>query len=113
MTPLKSAIFTEIRTTFPDSASVDDTNLNQIIFQQPNSLRLSATGFVAVKKIFTAYSFEMPTNMKSKHQAALSKMEYPYFLTSKRLILFSEMDSMMVKLHGGIQSFLDTYTQFD
>jgi hypothetical protein len=40
-------------------------------------------------------------------------MEYPYFLTPRRLILFSEMDAMVVKLRGGIESFLESYSQFD
>ena len=37
----------------------------------------------------------------------LSKMKYPYFLTAKRLVLFSEMDAMVIKLQGGIDKFLE------
>jgi hypothetical protein len=40
-------------------------------------------------------------------------MEYPYFFTKSRLILFSEMDSMVIKLHGGIEGFLETCSQLD
>jgi hypothetical protein len=107
--PLKEAIFVEVRKQFEKTKDLSDEELNKIVFHHPDGLRLSLGGFVLVKKIFTAYSFEIPDTIKSKHHRSLSKMEFPYFLTTKRLILFSEMDAMVVKLHGGVQGFLQTF----
>jgi hypothetical protein len=108
MSTLKNAIFNEIRKTHEKAAPLDDDQLNKLIFHHPNGLRLSLSGFVIIKAIFTAYSFEIPVTLKSKHQRGMSTFTYPYFLTNKRLILFSDMDAMTVKLCGGIEQFLDT-----
>jgi len=113
MTPLKSAIFGEVRTKFEEAVKLDDEQLNKLLFHHPDGLRLSLKGFMVIKGIFTAYSFEMPDTIKSKHQRSLGKMEYPYFFTKRRLILFSEMDAMMIKLHGGVQGFLEAYCYTD
>lgn len=109
MTPLKTALFTEIRKhRGGEMEELSDEQMNARIFHHPDGLRLSLNGFVQIKAIFTAYSFEIPETIKSKHRHALSKMVYPYFFTKRRLILFSEMDAMMIKLQGGVEEFLET-----
>lgn len=113
MSPLKKAIFKEIRAQHEKAALLDDEQLNKLIFHHPDGLRLSYSGFIIVKNIFTAYSFEIPESIKSRHRFGLSKMEFPYFFTKRRLILFSEMDSMVIKLHGGVEGFLETCSQID
>jgi len=113
MNPLKIAIFAEIKTKHEEAAPLSDEQLNNVLFHHPDGLRLSLTGFRIVKNIFTAYSFELPDTIKSKHQRSLGKLEYPYFLTKNRLILFSEMDAMVIKLHGGVQGFLETFCFID
>lgn len=113
MIPLKSAIFIEVKKNYPESETLSDDQLNKLLFHHPDGLRLSLKGFVVIKKIFTAYSFELPDTIRSRHQFGMSKMEYPYFFTKKRLILFSEMDAMVIKLHGGVQGFLENYSQID
>ena len=113
MHPLKIAIFTEVRRLHEKSANLTDDQLNDLIFHHRDGLRLSYSGFLIIKNIFTAYSFEIPITLKSKHRYGLSKMEYPYFFTKRRLILFSEMDSMVIKLHGGIEGFLETCSTID
>lgn len=110
---LKTAIFTEVRKTFEESEQWDDLQLNTLMFREPDGLRLSLKGFMITKKIFTAYSFEIPVELKSRHRIGMSKMEFPYFLTSRRLVLFSEMDSSVIKLAGGIENFLETCSQLD
>lgn len=109
MQPIKIAIFGELQKHDEELANLSNEELNKLLFHHADGLRLSLRGFVQIKSIFTAYSFEIPETIKSRHRLALSKMEYPYFFTTKRLILFSEMDAMMVKLHGGIQNFLEVY----
>lgn len=113
MNPLKVAIFNEVRKTIEKASAFSDDDLNQLIFHHPEGLRLTLKGFLVVKSIFTAYSFELPDTIKTRHRFGLSKLEYPYFFTKNRLILFSEMDAMMVKLQGGVESFLENCSQFD
>lgn len=113
MSDLKSSIFNEIRKKHDKSAEHSDEQLNQLVFHSPQSLRLSFPGFLILKNIFTVYSFEVPPTLKAKHHIGMAKMEYPYYLTSKRLVLFSEMDAVMIKLHGGIDGFLETCFNFD
>lgn len=113
MLPLKKAIFKEIRVHHDKASALDDDQLNKLVFHHPDGLRLSYSGFIIIKNIFTAYSFEIPESIKSRHRFGLSKMEFPYFFTKRRLILFSEMDSMVIKLHGGVEGFLETCSQID
>jgi hypothetical protein len=106
---IKKLLFKEIRN--HHSGEIDNLNdeqMNELLFHHPDGLRLSLNGFVQVKAVFTAYSFEIPITMKAKHHFGMSKMEYPYFLTKRRLVLFSEMDAMVIKLAGGIEQFLET-----
>jgi len=113
MNPLKKAIFVEVKNRYEEAKPLNDEQLNNLLFHHPDGLRLSLKGFLVIKSIFTAYSFEIPDTIKSKHQKSLAKMEYPYFFTQKRLILFSEMDAMVIKLHGGVQSFLEAFCFVD
>lgn len=111
MQPIKISLFAEIRKNNAEYEESDDDQLNAYFFYHPQNLRLSLTGFIIVKKTFTAYSFELPSTTKTKHRQALSHLEYPYFLTNKRLVLFSEMDAMMIKLSGGVENFLENYSR--
>jgi hypothetical protein len=106
---LKKLIFEEIRKIHEESSNLDDSELNKLFFHTPDSLRLSLSGFVIVKNIFKVYSFTIPENIKSKHYKSLSKFEYPYFLTSKKLILFSELDATCITLQGGVENFLEIF----
>lgn len=107
MIPLKVAIFNEVRRQHSKFANSTDDELNQIIFHYPTSLRLSFRGFLVLKNIFTVYSFEMDMSLTAKHQIGMSTLTYPYYINPKRLILFSEMDALVVKLQGGIKPFLE------
>ena len=113
MESLKIAIFNEVRKHHEKSATLSDDELNNLIFHNVSGLRLTFPGFLILKNIFTVYSFEMSESLKARHHIGMSKMEYPFYITSKRLILFSEMDAMMIKLHGGIEGFLETCFNID
>jgi len=112
MLALKKTIFNEIKNNHAKSANYSDEQLDDLIFHHRTGLRLSYSGFIILKNIFTVYSFEIPPNIKTKHRFGMSKMEYPYFFTRSRLILFSEMDAMTVKLSGGIEQFLENCSTF-
>ena len=107
MVPLKVAIFNEVRNKHEKSAALSNDQLDQLIFRNPSSRRLNFQGFMILKNIFTVYSFEMDITLTARHQIGMDKMEYPYYVTSRRLILFSQMDAMVIKLHGGIKGFLE------
>jgi hypothetical protein len=107
MVPLKIAIFNEVRNKHEKSATFTDEQLDQVIFRSPKGLRLTYSGFLILKNIFTVYSFEMDISLTAKHQIGMNTLSYPYFMTAKRLMLFSEMDAMVVKLCGGIKQFLE------
>lgn len=111
MIELKEAIFRELKEKNPELVELDFDALNHLVFQSTSGLRLTYSGFILLKKVFTAYSFEIPITIKTKHRYAMSKLTYPYFFTSRRLILFSEADALMVKLCGGVDRFLETYTK--
>jgi hypothetical protein len=113
MIPLKVAIFEEIRKQNDIFVEHTDDQMNDFIFHHRDGLRLSYSGFLVIKKIFTAYSFAIPENLKTRHRYGMSKMEYPYFFTHRRLILFSEMDASVIKLSGGVENFLENCSQFE
>jgi len=113
MDSLKAAIFEEVRKHHEKSKDLTYDQMNKLFFTQSSGLRLTYSGFIVLKNIFTVYSFALPATIKAKHQIGMAKMVYPYFFTSRRLILFSDMDAMMIKLHGGIEGFLEQCFQFD
>lgn len=109
LTPIKVLVFAEIRKSDAETEHIGDVELNKMLFVKPSSFRLSLSGFVKLKKIFTAFSFELPAEIMPRHKISLAKMEFPYFLTVSRLVLFSEKDSAVIKLSGGLVPFLDNY----
>lgn len=110
---LKNAILREVRAKVPETMTMDDNALTLWLFRQNSSLRLTFKGFIILKKMFTAYSFGIDGELKSRHLAGMSIMEYPYYITDSRLILFSETDAMVIKLAGGVLNFLETCSQVE
>ena len=113
MTPLKTAIIGDVRKNFPESGKLTDEQLINVLFRNPRTLRLTQEGYFILKSLFTAYIFEIPESIKAKHQLGMSRMQFPYFLTKRKLVLFSELDAMTVKLSGGIELFLENCYQID
>lgn len=113
MTPLKVAIFDEVRKTHDPGKIYTNDQLNTLLFYHQDAVRLTFHGYLILKKIFTVYSFELTTPLMARHQIGMSVMEFPYYISSKRLILFSEMDSMMIKLQGSVEIFLENCFNID
>lgn len=110
---LKTAIAKELQIHVKSMQPLTDSQITESVFYHENSLRLSYTGFVAMSKIFTAYQFPAPYKMIAKHYMALSKMDYPYYITANRLVLFSDSDATVIKLAGSVEHFLETNFQLD
>ncbi len=113
MIPLKKLIFSELRQVYSDLETADDETLDKIIFYHRDGLRLKKIGFSYLKNIFTIYIFDLPQSLKSKHRIGMSKMSYPYYFTASKLVLFSELDSLVIKLQGGIEGFLENCNQIN
>jgi hypothetical protein len=106
MSPLKSILFSELKKAKPEFEGISDKEIDKQIFKMPSSMALTYSGFVILKKYFTAYSFPINENLKPKYVKNLSRLESPYFYITNRLIIFSSMDAMTIKLVGGVEQFL-------
>ncbi len=113
MNDLKVAIFDEVRKSNIKYVNYSYDELNQLVFHHSTGLRLTYSGFLILKNIFTVYSFEMDAELTARHHIGMDKMSYPYYITAVRFILFSSMDASIIKLCGGVKGFLETSYQID
>lgn len=103
----KRALLEELIKETPSLQTKTLSEVNVLVFRNAGILRLTYTGYVIMRGQFAAYSFEIARPMKSRTLVALSKLAYPYFITSKRLVVFSEMDAAMITLAGDVETFLE------
>ena len=92
-----------------DIAEYDVTELIAIIFKNcrirsngVTGVRLSNFGLKLMEKSFTCYNFKLE-NFKLSNEAVVKldqTMQWPYFVDNKKLVLFSEKDSVILKLKG-------------
>ena len=92
-----------------DIAEYDITELIGVIFKncriRSNSIsgvRLSKFGLKLMEKSFTSYNFPLENFILTNK--AVIKMDrtmlWPYYIDNKKLVLFSEKDSIILKLKG-------------
>ena len=65
-------------------------------------VRLTKYGLKLMEKSFTCYNFKLQ-NFKLSNKAVIKldqTMQWPYFVDNKQLVLFSEKDSVILKLKG-------------
>lgn len=77
------------------------------IFFRPNNIRLSYVGCVSLKKVAKSYEFRHDNDFKSKHIMALVALKYPFYLSKKFFVVFSDEDALLITLHGDVLGFLD------
>lgn len=86
--------------------SLNGLNISQVelkLFKMPDYLRLTTSGFKLLSKHFKIYEYKFKDDDKfdSKHLISLVRiLSYPYYLTHKRLVIFSEKDAFIINLHG-------------
>lgn len=96
--------------------------------QNPNSLRLTTTGWMLANQIdMTHYKFEVATMLTPKRLLQLERiLAGPYFIKGKwplprrqntapkplSLYVFDEQDSIMLGLYGDLEKFLDNQQDF-
>ena len=92
-----------------DIAEYDVTELIAIIFKNARirkssitGVRLSKFGLKLMEKSFTSYPFALDNFLLTNK--AVVKMDrtmvWPYYIDNKKLVLFSEKDSIILKLKG-------------
>ena len=92
-----------------DIAEYDATELISIIFKNcrirsntVTGVRLSKFGLKLMEKTFTSYPFTLD-NFLLTNKAVVKMdrtMQWPYYIDNKKLVLFSEKDSIILKLKG-------------
>ena len=92
-----------------DIAEYDVTELIAILFKncriRPDGIsgvRLSKFGLKLMEKSFTSYPFKLE-NFLLTNKAVVKMdrtMQWPYYIDNKKLVLFSEKDSVILKLKG-------------
>ena len=104
---LKSLLLTELVKDLPDYNGEPPESMHHVIFKHDDGLRLTYTGYLLMRRKFEAYSFDIPKPLVAGRLKALQQMVYPYFITEKRLVLFSEMDATVLTLAGGVSEYLE------
>jgi hypothetical protein len=74
-------------------------------------LRLTRLGYELLRREFDHYAFAInkETKVTPKHILRLDReMTWPYYLTSKQIVLFSEEDSVIFKLVDGYENWINS-----
>jgi hypothetical protein len=111
MSELKQTIFNEIKAAGSGSEKITNEQLEAHMFVTQEGLRLSYSGLLLMQEQFTSHVIDISgITFKSRHLIAISNLfKYPYYLSKKKLILFSESDAIMIQLSGGVEAFLTLY----
>lgn len=90
---------------------VDEATVNNDFFSGRSGLRLSSAGNNVMKTLYKSYTFSDEIDLyslPSKHYISISMyFDYPYYIGKKKMVLYSETDSVSLNLHGGIKEFLE------
>jgi len=82
--------------------------LQEVLFFRPHSVRLTYTGYLKVRKIYTEHQFPV-INFNNGDLIKLYRSSiYPYYIGGKTLSLFDGEDAFAIKLYGGLRGWLDT-----
>ena len=76
------------------------------VFKNTHTLRLTKYGKNLLSKQYNAYQFESPMLSAKNLINLLRKMNYPYYIDKKIIVLFTEKDAFVAKL-AGAQGWLD------
>lgn len=99
--PERQSLFQDIRKFEETYFNFSDSELNRLIFKSVNSNRLSKNGFIILEKVYQNYTFKIEDELLPKEFLQIQKfVSIPYYLTRKRLVLFSSKDAFFLSLHG-------------
>lgn len=77
------------------------------VFFRPNNIRLSYDGNRLLSKICESYPFKHNNTFKPKHLIELTrKFKLPYYMSSNYIVVYSEVDAVLLTLIGDPNEFL-------
>jgi hypothetical protein len=74
------------------------------VFKNNKGTRFTGLGFDLASFLWKTYTVKLPQDYRIANKTLLmldSRMEWPYYLSKKKLILFSEMDAFEFTLYSG------------
>jgi hypothetical protein len=74
------------------------------VFKNSKGTRFTGLGFDLASFLWKTYTVKLPQDYKIANRTLLmldSRMEWPYYLSKKKLALFSEMDAFEFTLYSG------------
>ena len=95
---ISKLVFNEIQ------KSVDKPMAFFQIFKNSKGTRFTGLGFDLASFLWKNYTVKLPQDYRIANKTLLmldSRMEWPYYLSKKKLILFSEMDAFEFTLYSG------------
>ena len=95
---ISKLVFSEIQ------KSVDKPMAFFQIFKNSKGTRFTGLGFDLASFLWKTYTVKLPQDYKIANRTLLmldSRMEWPYYLSKRKLVLFSEMDAFEFTLYSG------------
>jgi hypothetical protein len=95
---ISKLVFNEIQ------KSVDKPMAFFQIFKNSKGTRFTGLGFDLASFLWKTYTIKLPQDYKIVNKTLLmldSRMEWPYYLSKRQLVLFSEMDAFEFTLYSG------------
>ncbi len=74
------------------------------VFKNEKGTRFTGKGFELAKVLWKTYTINLPENYRTLNRTLLmldSRMTWPYYLSKRKLVLFSEMDAFEFTLYQG------------
>ena len=74
------------------------------IFKNAKGTRFTSTGFELAKSLWKVYPIKFKQEYRVLNKTLLlldDRMEWPYYLSKRQLVLFSEMDAFEFSLYSG------------
>lgn len=109
MTSIHDQIFTYLKDKYGEGV---DMRPRDIFYNtRKKGLRLSSLGYQLLKREYDFYAFpiEKESKVTARHILALdAEMKWPYYLSSKQIVLFSEEDAVILKLVGGYDNWIQS-----
>jgi hypothetical protein len=74
------------------------------IYKNEKGTRFTGLGYELAVKLWKSYTVKLPQNYLTLNRTLLmldQRMEWPYYLSKRKLVLFSEMDAFEFNLYQG------------
>ncbi len=101
---LKDFIFKQLEEEGKLLSDIDRNKLDLALFQSHTSLRLTRTGYLLLKTVYTSEKFALNEKLTGRELLTLKNdVGWPYFLPvdNTYIVLFTIKESFYLKLQGG------------